>query len=530
MKARVYKWILYMLITMLVLPVQGVAAGNSNANGTAKPPPAIAPLIDDYGIEIKSGEDLYLPEPDLPDTSAYSREAVEARLASRSDAPPDVSVERIGGISALGDFVDEGRAREWVVRQFSHPQAILVNSGKVTLEDVYRQVNDRRYMERNEDGSYIIRLPLTIRQDATLVMRDQTLRLSEERGAFIANDGWLFAIDSKIIGWREQANGPATFQKKENFRPFYVGWGGSENFILGTTMANLGYLQSKSYGFTVAQYSEYDNARLQRTAPHAWLVDSTFEDLYYGFYCYEAEDVAIVNNVYRDNIVYGIDPHDYSSGLIIAGNEVYGTREKHGIIISREVDNSWIVGNRSYNNGLSGIVLDRQSSNNVVANNVSYDNQGDGIGLYESPDNLLWGNRVMNNLRNGIRVRNSSNVDVYHNVAVLNGTWGIYGQLKDLSATDRNFEEDFYEYEVSLRVVGGELSSNASGPMSTDNPAYIAIYDVGMRFPRSDVGIHFEGVLGKYQMQIFDALLNQKRAVRIEPSAVVSGQVSQAEN
>lgn len=530
MKTRETRWVLCLLITALMLPVQGVAAAAANAERTATPPPAIAPLLEDYSIEVKSGEELYRPEPEIPDVSRYSRDAIEAQLAGRPHKPPNVTVERIGDISALGDFVDEGRAREWVIRQFSHPQAILVNSGTATLEDVYRQVNDRRYMERTDDGAYIIRLPLAVRQGATLAMRDQTLRLSEERGAFIANDGWLFAIDSKIVGWREQANGPATFLNESDFRPFYVGWGGSENFILGTTMANLGYLQSKSYGFTVAQYSEYDNARLQRSAPHAWLVDSTFEDLYYGFYCYEAEDVAIVNNVYRNNIVYGIDPHDYSERLLIANNEVYGTREKHGIIISREVNNSWIVGNRSYNNGLSGIVLDRQSTNNVVANNVSYDNQGDGIGLYESPDNLLWGNRVMNNLRNGIRVRNSSNVDVYHNVAVLNGTWGIYGQLKDLSDTNRNFKEDFYTYEVSMNVVGGELVSNASGPLSTDNPAYIAIYDVGMRFPRSEVGIHFEGVLGEYQMQIFDALRNQSRAVFIKPSAVVSGQVTQAEN
>jgi len=81
-----------------------------------------------------------------------------------------------------------------------------------------------------------------------------------------------------------------------------------------------------------------------------------------------------------------------------------------------------------------------------------------------------------------------------------------------------------------MRVVGGELASNASGPLSTDNPAYISIYNVGMRFPRSNVGIHFDGVLGEYQMQIFDALINQKQAVRIEPSVVVSGQVTQAEN
>ena len=520
------RWVLSLLIAVLWLPgLSGAAAGAAGKN--AAPPPAKAPAIEDYGFQVKSGEALYRPEPTLPDLSRFSREAVESKLSKRPDQPPDVTVERIGDVSALGDFVDEGRAREWVIRQYSHPQAILVNSGKVTLEDVYRQVDDRRYMERVADGTYIVRLPLVVRKDATLVIRDQTLRLSEERGAFFANDGWLFVIDSKVLGWREKANGPATFREKTDFRPFFVGWGGSETFILGTTMANLGYHQSKSYGFAIAQYSEFDNARLQRTAPHAWLVDSTFEDLYYGFYCYEAEDVAIVNNVYRDSIVYGIDPHDYSERLIIAGNEVYGTRQKHGIIISREVNNSWIINNRSYNNGLSGIVLDRQSRNNVVANNVSYDNHGDGIGLYESPDNLLWGNRLMNNLRNGIRVRNSTNVGLYHNVAVLNGTWGIYGQLKDLSGTDRNFKEDFYDYAVSMTVVGGELVANASGPISSDNPEYIALYDVGMRFPRSDAGIHFEGVLGHFQMQIFDALLNENRAVLIKPSGEGAAKVTQ---
>lgn len=40
-----------------------------------------------------------------------------------------------------------------------------------------------------------------------------------------------------------------------------------------------------------------------------------------------------------------------------------------------------------------------------------------------------------------------------------------------------------------------------------------------MRFPRSDVGIHFDGVLGRYQTEIFDALLNQQRAVRVQPTA-----------
>ncbi|WP_166269548.1 right-handed parallel beta-helix repeat-containing protein [Marinobacter caseinilyticus] len=514
-----HSWVLTLIITALAAGLPGAnAARVSPELEPSEPAPQFE--LGDYDIELASSETVTKPDPAFPDMSQYTRGGVEARLSARSSKQPNVSVERISGVSALGDFVDEGRAREWVIRQFSHPQAILVNGGKATLEDVFRQVDDDRYMERNKDGSYIIRLPLVVRPGATLEIRGETLRLSEERGAFIANDSWLFVIDSTIIGWREKANGPAVYQSKSSFRPFFVGWGGSETFVLGSEFANLGYNQSKSYGFSIAQYSKYDNKRLQRSAPHAWLIESTFRDIYYGFYCYEAEDVAIVNNVYRDNIVYGIDPHDYSSNLLIAGNDVYGTKEKHGIIISRQVNDSWILNNHSYENGLSGIVLDRQSRNNVVANNVVHDNHGDGIGLYESPDNLLWGNRLVNNLRNGIRVRNSTNVGVYHNIAALNGTFGVLGQIKDLAGTGRDFEEDFYHQAVSMTVVGGKLASNASGPLSTDNPQYIELYDVDMRFPRSDVGIHFDGVLGVYQTEIFDALLNDERAVRLQPTTV----------
>jgi len=476
--------------------------------------------ISDYGLESPASETITMAKPALPDVSQYNRTAVEERLSALPSEPPNISVQRISGISALGDFVDEGRAREWIVRQFSHPQAILVNSGKATLDDVFRQVNDARYLQRNDDGSYLVRLPIAVRPGATLVIRDETLRLSEERGAFIANDSSLFVIDSTVLGWRERDNGPATYQSAASFRPFFVGWGGSKTFVLGSTFSNLGYNQSKSYGFTVAQYSAYDNQKLQREPPSAWLIESVFKDIYYGFYCYEARDVAIVDNVYQDNITYGIDPHDYSSRLLIAGNDVFGTRKKHGIIISRQVNDSWIINNRSHNNALSGIVLDRQSRNNVVAYNVVQDNHGDGIGLYESPDNLLWGNRLVNNLRNGIRIRNSTNVGVYHNIAILNGTFGVLGQVKDLSDTGRNIEEDVYDQEVSMSVVGGKLAANASGPLYTDNPQYIDLYDIEMRFPRSKAGIHFNGVLGTYQTEIFDGLLNQHRAVRIAPVVV----------
>src|SRR3546814_12525544 len=105
---------------------------------------------------------------------------------------------------------------------------------------------------------------------------------------------------------------------------------------------------------------------MNRPNPTGWLIDSEFYDNWYGFYCYEAEDVVIRGNDYHDNIKYGIDPHDRSRRLIIAGNKAHDTKEKHGIIVSREVDDSWIINKQAYDNELSGIVIDRNSVNNEI--------------------------------------------------------------------------------------------------------------------------------------------------------------------
>src|SRR3546814_13545683 len=82
-------------------------------------------------------------------------------------------------------------------------------------------------------------------------------------------------------------------------------------------------------------------------------------------------------------------------------------------IVSREVDDSWIINNQAYDNALSGIVIDRNSVNNVVAHNRVYRNHADGITIYESPKTLIWQNLVSANLRHGIRVRNSTNMRLY---------------------------------------------------------------------------------------------------------------------
>lgn len=460
---------------------------------------------------------LQLDPPTLPDLSGYTPQAVQQKI-DRSH-PGKVSLRRMFQQDSLKEFVGgDNKAAEWVRRQHGIPQAIFIDDGHVDMAQLRRQV-PHQYLSEVQPGVYLARLPIVVGRTGTLEIdgKVKQLRLSEEGGAFLINDGKLFITDTQVTGWREQAKGPATFRSPQAFRPFLLSWGGTETYIVNSTLASLGYAKSKSYGVSISQYTPNLAKRMGRAEPTGWIIGSQFTDLWYGFYCYETRDFVVKDNTYRDNIVYGIDPHDRSHGLIIAGNSVHGTRKKHGIIVSREVNDSWIFNNKSFDNKLSGVVIDRNSVNNLVAYNQIYRNHTDGITLYESGDNLLWGNTLVNNRRHGIRVRNSVNIRLYDNVAMANGLVGVYGHIKDLSDTDRDIALDPFDTKVSLILVGGQLAANGSGPLSIDSPLSVELYDVAMLAPRKASGITFNGVLGQRQDEILDLLVRQRKAVLIDP-------------
>ncbi|MES2818311.1 MAG: mannuronan 5-epimerase AlgG [Pseudomonadota bacterium] len=470
-----------------------------------------------YTVSSAPTAPLHLDPPTLPDLSGFTAAAVQAKIVRSPGGR--VSVRRMLQQDALKDFIGgDNRMAEWVVRQKGMPQAIFIEGGYVNLTQLAAQLPKQLFSE-TAPGVYLARLPIVVDHDATLHIDEKTqeLRLSEERGAFLVNDGKLFVTDSKITAWREADNGPATFRSAEAFRPFLLSWGGTETYIVNSTLTSFGYETSKSYGVSISQYTPNQHKIMQREEPSGWLIDSTFIDMYYGFYCYEARDVVLKGNTYRDNVIYGIDPHDRSHRLIIAGNTVHGTRKKHGIIISREVNDSWIFNNRSYDNKLSGMVIDRNSVNNLIAYNEVFQNHSDGITIYESSDNLLWGNRVLNNSRHGIRLRNSVNIRMYENLSAANGLTGVYGHIKDLSDTDRNIDLDPFDTEVSMLLVGGRLAGNGSGPLSIDSPLSVELYRVELLAPSKTSGISFKGILGEKQEEILDLMVRQGKAVLIDP-------------
>ncbi|WP_339468553.1 MULTISPECIES: mannuronan 5-epimerase AlgG [unclassified Pseudomonas] len=470
-----------------------------------------------YTISSPPTAPLEMAKPALPDLSGYTAAAMQKKIV-RGKAGK-ISIRRMMQEDALKDFIGgDNKMAEWVVRQHGIPQAIFVDDGYMNLKDLLGKV-PKQYLSETSPGVFLAKLPIVVGRKGILEIdkKTQELRLSQDAGSFLINDGQLFVSDTKVTGWSEKANGPALFRSAKEFRPFLLAWGGTETYISNTKMASFGYANSKSYGVSISQYTPNMAKVLKRPEPTGWIIDSEFSDMWYGFYCYETTGFVIKGNTYKDNIVYGIDPHDRSHGLIIADNTVYGTKKKHGIIISREVNDSFIFNNRSYDNKLSGLVIDRNSVNNLIADNEIYRNHTDGITLYESGDNLLWGNKVIANRRHGIRVRNSVNIKLYENTAMANGLTGVYGHIKDLTDTDRDIALDPFDAKVSLIVVGGELAGNGSGPLSIDSPLSIELYRVSMLAPTKSSGISFSGVLGDRQEEILDLLVRQQKAVLIDP-------------
>ncbi|KAB0521320.1 MULTISPECIES: mannuronan 5-epimerase AlgG [Pseudomonas] len=503
----------------LLVAAMLLASATAFADTAAKAPTIAKELqqAKTYTISSPPTAPLEMAKPALPDLSGYTAAAMEKKIVRTK--PGKISIRRMMQEDALKDFIGgDNKMAEWVVRQHGIPQAIFVDDGYMNLKDLLGKV-PKQYLSETSPGVFLAKLPIVVGRKGILEIdkKTQELRLSQEGGSFLINDGQLFVHDTKVTGWSEKANGPALFKSPKEFRPFLLAWGGTETYISNTKMASFGYANSKSYGVSISQYTPNMAKVLKRPEPTGWIIDSEFSDMWYGFYCYETTGFVIKGNTYKDNIVYGIDPHDRSHGLIIADNTVYGTKKKHGIIISREVNDSFIFNNRSYDNKLSGLVIDRNSVNNLIADNEIYRNHTDGITLYESGDNLLWGNKVISNRRHGIRVRNSVNIKLYENTAMANGLTGVYGHIKDLTDTDRDIALDPFDAKVSLIVVGGELAGNGSGPLSIDSPLSIELYRVSMLAPTKSSGISFSGVLGDRQEEILDLLVRQQKAVLIDP-------------
>ena len=416
---------------------------------------------------------------DLPDLKPFTIEAMKEKIPTNTTS----GVATMRAMMSVAGLWKYTQGKVWKIIQSVHtrstPKAIIIESGVMNIEDLTKQIDNPDIIAHDSDGihyDYIIRRPLYVGSKATLVLsgdRDKKLRiaLAAENGVFILNRGDTFVLDTHIFSWDEELNKTLRFKDKKIFRPFWVSVANSNTYMGDSIFTDLGYAEVKSYGISLTTDSKASGR------PTGWIINNLFDGVFYGFYSYEADDVVILNNEYKDNIYYGIDPHDRSNRLIIAHNKTHGTKKRHGIIISREVNDSFIFNNHSFDNFGTGIMLDRSSRNNIVYNNVSYNNGYYGIALHESEDNLIANNTITGNKKDGIRIRNSWNIKLYDNVVLNNEGLGIDIKTQNVSSFLRI---DPFTMRADADIVGGLVSYNRAGGIRFYKMDRLSIADVSM--------------------------------------------------
>ncbi|MBX2885863.1 MAG: right-handed parallel beta-helix repeat-containing protein [Granulosicoccus sp.] len=465
----------------------------------------------DYEFETPRGPEG-VKWPSAPDLSQYTADSLLKKRGQVCEGEANSSrssVVRMLSLIELYGLTDDRLIDTWIQIQKRNPLVLSLGSGCFNLNTLAS--NHPNVVIKNTDGSFTSRLPVVLLKEAVLVLEKDTLKLSVNNGAFLSNSGKFIAIDSNIWGWNEETNKPSYFEKREHFRPFYIAWGGSDTWMLRSNISYLGYQQLKSYGVSFSQYG----VRIKgEKYPGGWLLDCEFENNYFGIYTWEAQDLVVLRSKFSDSIVYGIDPHDYSHHLTIAYNEVSGTRERHGLIFSRGVVDSYVIGNYLHNNGGSGLVMDRQASRNFIAGNVVSANNGDGFSFYESPDNFTINNVMQGNKRHGFLIRNSANTYSLNDTIQANGRAGMYVFTKKLDDPTRDYVLDDYVQRVSLAAFNTKLHDNKTGVFLTGgNLEWMEIVNPDIKGPASPL---FRGSVNYLEHALTRKIFADSRKMRIK--------------
>lgn len=202
------------------------AQGNSAEQHPATEPGHTQTLKEsgNYTVTAAPSEPLHLEPPKLPDLSGYTAEAVEQKIERNKRG--QARVERMVQQQPLKEFTGgKNRLAEWVKRQRQMPQAIFIDGGYVNLAELAGKL-PKTALEQTEPGVFIARLPIVVSQGATLEIdgKVKELRLSQDRGAFLVNDGKLFVRDTKVTAWNEAKQEPAWYKTPNEFRPFLISW------------------------------------------------------------------------------------------------------------------------------------------------------------------------------------------------------------------------------------------------------------------------------------------------------------------
>jgi len=385
----------------------------------------------------------------------------------------------------------------------------VVISGSETLSRVLNYQSDSRLFDsliRKTGNECYLRVPIHISENSTFSFLGSDCKvLHMYPDTYIRIAGSAFFKDIKVISADPITNEPIKITRiyYDKPRPHiytdrpakYVGMENSEFAYLGYYNKGEGSKWGVSFWHLQAGY----------------ITNSKFHDNYFGIYTWGTTNVTIENSEVYDNLEYGMDFHDYSDNFIVANNVVYNNGN-HGIIFSKWCDNNRVINNLVYDNtqnafvkgyeqdyGTHGIMLHKQSNHNIVQGNTLRNNRI-AIFLYQSDNNTVRDNIIINDLEEGIYVDQSYGNTFTNNVVYNTSSYGLYSYYSDHNDYSGNYFDNTllfkgllsgkpYRYETNshnvpanidelLRLQVQEDIAPSAEPVPEDQPAEDQTFDM----------------------------------------------------
>lgn len=286
-------------------------------------------------------------------------------------------------------FVNNGLFKIASAYQPQHPRALLIKNGQLTLDQLYKLVDDKTIMDR-QGARYQLFFPIIIEPSAALII-DGHLEMSSKAGAAIINRGQLFISEGFVTASDGGSSG---------FRSFIVSWNGSYTSITNSQLINLGYNGYLSQGLTLTAHEK----SLVREPAILNAENSVFEGSFVGVSSHFGE-VFLHNNQFKAIQSDAIDLR--KSKVVLSKNTIIDTSNGHGI---RLVDNIFqkVTKNTVKNSNKSGLVVSGQSGVTEVLGNQLQENGENGLWIDQIQTQqlstfIIKGNIVANNQLSGIK-------------------------------------------------------------------------------------------------------------------------------
>ena len=393
--------------------------------------------------------------------------------------------------------------RYYKKHHFSKKMIILYN-GTYSLGDINKKFPN--LVKKISKNKFLIKAPLYISKTASLVIQNSKVLLeSKPKPIFVIYHGNLYINNSTFTAYNAKTKSYAKREKikeeeillvgKQTPRPYFLGLSNSYSLFLNSTFNGLGFHDGVStFGISLAQLptsilhvSNILNF-LRVKKPEGDYVGNEIYNSMMGFYSANAKNVNIVGNYIHDNVIYNIDPHDYSKNILIARNLLSNAHHAHGAIISRGVTKTFIAQNISIKNHSNGIMLDRMSLDSIIYDNLTFANGYSGISFQESDNNIIEKNIVAYNLIDGIIIRNSLNVLIKNNRIFKNGKSGIEIMSKNIDDTIyRDFKRDPYHKATSCIITKNGIKNNYLNQITVKNRAAVKFYN--NYFKKDDINL-----------------------------------------